>query len=90
MKYSLFGAAAVPLGGIANPVFAADGKIIGIVIRDTIYFKTDEASRAGFKAEMAEVTMKPQSEVMIAILEKFRKAGIAIPCPAAANAVGNL
>ncbi len=34
--------------------------------------------------------MGPQSEVMMAMLEKFRKAGIGIPCPAAANQVGNL
>ena len=29
----------------------ADGKIIGIVIRDVVYLKTDEASRAAFKSE---------------------------------------
>jgi len=29
----------------------ADGRIIGIVIRDVIYFKTDEDSRAAFKLE---------------------------------------
>jgi small-conductance mechanosensitive channel len=34
--------------------------------------------------------MKPQSDVMIAVLEKFRKAGIVIPCPAAANQPGNI
>jgi len=34
--------------------------------------------------------MQPQSEVMMAILEKFKKAKIGIPCPAAANVVGNL
>jgi len=27
---------------------------------------------------------------MIAVLEKFREAGIGIPCPAAENRVGNL
>jgi len=29
----------------------ADGRIIGIVIRDVIYFKTDDDSRAAFKSE---------------------------------------
>jgi DNA transformation protein and related proteins len=29
----------------------ADGRMIGIVIRDVIYFKTDEDSRAGFTSE---------------------------------------
>jgi DNA transformation protein len=33
----------------------ADGKIIGIVVRDVIYFKTDDDSRAAYKAE----TRKP-------------------------------
>ena len=32
----------------------------------------------------------PQSDVMISILQKFREAGIGIPCPAAENQVGNL
>lgn len=29
----------------------ADGRIIGLVVRDVIYFKTDEESRAAYKAE---------------------------------------
>jgi DNA transformation protein and related proteins len=33
----------------------ADGKIMGLVVRDVIYFKTDEDSRAAYKAE----TRKP-------------------------------
>lgn len=32
----------------------------------------------------------PQNDVMISILEKFREAGIGIPCPAAENKVQNL
>jgi len=41
-------------------------------------------------SEVRDGRMKPQSEVMIAILEKFRKTGIGIPCPAANNQIGNL
>jgi small-conductance mechanosensitive channel len=41
-------------------------------------------------SEVRDGRMKPQSDVMIAILEKFKKAGIGIPCPAAANQVGNV
>ena len=32
----------------------------------------------------------PQSDVMIAILRKFKETGIAIPCPAAENRAENL
>ena len=40
--------------------------------------------------DVREGRMRPQSEVMIAILEKFKKAEIGIPCPAATNQIGNL
>ncbi|MDE3060180.1 MAG: mechanosensitive ion channel [Pseudomonadota bacterium] len=41
-------------------------------------------------ADVQEGRLGPQSDVMISILDKFRKGGIAIPCPAAANKPENL
>ena len=39
--------------------------------------------------DVSEGRMKPQSEIMMSVLKKFRDAGIGIPCPAANNQVGN-